>query len=182
MLPCQWVCLCASINLCDVGKREPCCSCAAIAGIQKSFFVCLSLPLLIPPFYPRLSFFLPNTFNPPVSPHLTFVYHSLLLISLHLSSFPSFILLSIPEPLAWHSISDTSCMSCPDDASALTDQPQCVSSGWRRGRRRLAWGTYRRYSVRHQLASLAADKCTICTFRDGLKTRRRLFLCRLLFC
>lgn len=104
-------------------------------GIRKIIFFYLSPcayppPLtpahhLIPPFHPCLSFCLTPSIH--LFPSIPLLCSALfLLISLHLSSLPFFIPLSIQNPLAWHSISDTSCMSCSNDASALTDQPQCV--------------------------------------------------------
>lgn len=104
-----------------------------------SVFLCLS-PSRHDPSFPSLFLFLPNTFNPPVSLHHTFVYSSLLLILLHLSSLspmlslPPSISLSLSRlilnPLVWHSISDRSCMSSTE-ASSLTDQPHSDSSGQR---------------------------------------------------
>lgn len=132
----QHVAVHVCVSLCVLCKQPPCrpyalhreCAASAFEIIFLSVSVCLSPPYLIPPFHPCLSFCLTPSIH--LFPSILLLCTTLFCRSrfiCHLS--PLFIPLSIQGPLAWHSISDTSCMSCSDDASALTDQPQCVSSG-----------------------------------------------------
>lgn len=87
-------CVCVHVCVCCVSSHlaalMPALRMCGI-GLRNNLFLSVSMCLFpLDPYFPSLSLFLPNTFHPPVSLHPSFVYRTLLSISLHLSSLPSF--------------------------------------------------------------------------------------------
>lgn len=87
-------CVCVHVCVCCVSSHlaavMPALRMCGI-GLRNNLFLSVSMCLSpLDPSFPSLSLFLPNAFHPPVSLHPSFVYRTLLSISLHLSSLPSF--------------------------------------------------------------------------------------------